>query len=93
MSNVRGHSVSGVTTLRQIRPSQTCDCDVSPLSSYEDLFEPDNWQRWIHPSLLKVISAWQKQKETGDTSFACAPLQAACLGWNKSAILLPELSA
>ena len=75
------------TTLRQIRPSQTCDCEVPPLSNYEDLFEPDNWQRWIHPSLLKVMSAWQKQKETGDTSFACAPLQSCCQNCQLSVIV------
>ncbi|CAE6940485.1 ICU11 [Symbiodinium sp. CCMP2456] len=50
--------------------------DYHPAKSlHKDLFEPDNWQRWIHPSLLKVISAWQKQKETGDTSFACVDLE------------------
>ncbi|CAE7311769.1 ogfod2 [Symbiodinium natans] len=51
--------------------------DYHPAKSlHKDLFEPDNWQQWIHPSLLDVISAWQKQKETGNSSdFSCVDLE------------------
>mmetsp|Transcript_25938 Transcript_25938/g.59940 ORF Transcript_25938/g.59940 Transcript_25938/m.59940 type:complete len:566 (-) Transcript_25938:68-1765(-) len=34
-------------------------------SLHQDLFKPDQWQRWIHPSLLKAISAWRVNKEKG----------------------------
>ncbi|CAJ1350797.1 unnamed protein product [Effrenium voratum] len=45
-------------------------------SLHKDLFEPENWKRWIHPSLLQTISEWQRLKQAGEVaSFRCVDLE------------------
>ena len=80
LSEVLGRLCSGARQQQLSSPRRFINY-LLQLLGCKDLFEPDNWQQWIHPSLLDVISAWQKQKETGNSSdFSCASLHQAQTG-------------
>jgi len=34
-------------------------------SLHKDIFDPEQWKRWIDPTLLNAIAAWRRKKEEG----------------------------
>jgi len=46
-------------------------------SLHKDLFDPDNWKKWLDPKLVSVIADWQAKRASGvSDDFSCIDLDA-----------------